>query len=152
VRSPPSAFRSPFTPARVNPNGSEAPVLKVLIVDDEPIIADTLVDILRGEGYDSFAVSNGESAVKWVGLFRPDVVVSDVIMPGMNGVEAAKVILRTCPECRIILFSGQAASVDLLEKARHEGFEFEVLAKPINPSLLLHAIASPGKTRKLNAS
>ena len=126
--------------------------MKVLIVDDEPIIADTLVDILRGEGHESFAVSNGESAIKWVELLHPDVVVSDVIMPGMNGVEAAKRILSLCPECRIILFSGQAASVDLLEKARHEGFEFEVLAKPINPTLLLKAIDSTGETRKLNVS
>jgi CheY-like chemotaxis protein len=95
---------------------------------------------LRGEGYEAFAVSDGASAIKWARMIVPDVVVSDVIMPGMNGIESAKMILRSCPECRVILFSGQAASLDLLEKARAEGHHFEVLAKPINPTVLLDTI------------
>jgi CheY-like chemotaxis protein len=120
-----------------------------LIVDDEAIVADTLVDILRGEGYDAVAVSDGPAAIKWSQMFYPDVVVSDVIMPGMNGIETAKVIMRALPDCRIILFSGQAASGDLLENARSEGYEFEILAKPINPTLLLAAI---GPSRKKTQS
>jgi CheY-like chemotaxis protein len=98
------------------------------------------VNILAGEGHDALAVSLGESAVKWAKMVLPDAVISDVIMPGMDGVETAKAIMKFLPTCRIILFSGQAASVDLLSKARAEGYVFEVLAKPINPDKLLEKL------------
>ena len=114
--------------------------MKIIVVDDEPIIADTLVNILEGEGHDALAVSHGDSAVKWAKLIRPDAIISDVIMPGMDGIETAKAILQVLPNCRIILFSGQAASSDLVAKARAEGYSFEVLAKPINPDVLLQKL------------
>jgi CheY-like chemotaxis protein len=114
--------------------------VKIIVVDDEPVIADTLVNILEGEGHDALAVSHGESAVKWAKMVLPDAVISDVVMPGMNGIETAKAIMKVLPNCRIILFSGQAASVDLLAKARSEGYTFEVLAKPINPDKLLEKL------------
>ena len=116
--------------------------MKIIVVDDEPIIVDTLVDILIGEGHEALAVSNGKSAIEWAGMVRPDAVVTDVVMPGLNGVETAKEIRRLLPSCRIILFSGQAASTDLVSKARAEGYIFEVLAKPINPDLLLEKLNS----------
>jgi CheY-like chemotaxis protein len=114
--------------------------VKIIVVDDEPIIADTLVNILEGEGHDALAVSHGESAVKWAKMVLPDAIISDVIMPGMNGIETAKAIMQLLPQCRIILFSGQAASVDLLAQARAEGYSFEVLPKPINPDKLLEKL------------
>ena len=95
--------------------------MKILVVDDEPVIADTLVNILNGEGHEALCVSNGESAIQWAGMVRPDAVVTDVMMPGMDGIETAKAILKVIPGCRIILFSGQTASYPLLEKARGEG-------------------------------
>jgi CheY-like chemotaxis protein len=114
--------------------------MKILIVDDEPIIADTLVDILQGEGHQAFAVSDGESAIRWTEMLRPNAVITDVIMPGMDGVEVAKRIVQLLPNCRVILFSGQAASTSLVENARAEGYTFEVLAKPINPETLLEKL------------
>jgi DNA-binding NtrC family response regulator len=111
--------------------------MKIIVVDDEPIIADTLVDILNGEGYEAVAVSDGASAIKWAHMIEPDVVISDVIMPNINGIDTAKEILKIRPQCRIILFSGQAASMELLEEANRAGFQFEVLPKPINPDRLL---------------
>ena len=114
--------------------------MKIIVVDDEPIIADTLVNILEGEGHDALAVSHGESAIKWAKMVLPDAIISDVIMPGMDGIDTAKAIMKLLPKCRIILFSGQAASVDLLAKARAEGYTFEVLSKPINPDKLLETL------------
>ena len=114
--------------------------MKIIVVDDEPVIADTLVDILEGEGHDAFAVSSGAAAIKWAEMLRPDAVVTDVIMPGINGIETAKAIMKLLPQCRIILFSGQAATLDLLDQARAEGYNFEVLAKPINPDVLISAL------------
>jgi CheY-like chemotaxis protein len=114
--------------------------VKIIVVDDEPIIADTLVNILNGEGHDALAVSDGASAIRWAEMLRPQAVVTDVVMPGMNGIETAKGILKILPKCRIILFSGQAVSRDLVAQAHAEGYKFEVLPKPINPELLLEKL------------
>src|SRR5437899_1503477 len=114
--------------------------MKVIVIDDEPVIADTLVDILRGEGHQAFALSSGAAAVEWAKLIDPNVVISDVIMPGMNGIDVAKQIIVLFPNCKIILFSGQAASVDLAAQAGAEGFEFEILPKPIDPTVLIAAV------------
>lgn len=120
--------------------------MKIIVVDDEPIIADTLVDILNGEGHEALAVSDGSSAIKWAEMVQPEVVLTDVIMPDMDGVEAAKAIMKLLPKCRIILFSGQASSTDLLARARAEGYSFEVLAKPVNPDVLLEKLKSSSAT------
>lgn len=115
--------------------------VKIIVVDDEPVIADTLVDILNGEGYNAIATSDGKSAIEWAMKFEPDVVVSDVIMPGLSGIDTAKAILKQLPRCRVILFSGQAASVDLVGRATREGYSFEVLTKPVDPDVLLNTIS-----------
>jgi CheY-like chemotaxis protein len=71
---------------------------------------------------------------------QPDIVLSDVIMPGMNGIDTGIQIRQLVPHCRIVLFSGQAATVDLLENARQQGHVFDILAKPIKPEQLVAAI------------
>jgi CheY-like chemotaxis protein len=111
--------------------------MRIIVVDDEPVIADTLVEILRGEGCQAIAVSDGASAVQWARITLPDVIISDVMMPGMTGIETAIAVKEFLPNCRVILFSGQASTLNLLERARNDGYEFELLTKPINPNALL---------------
>jgi CheY-like chemotaxis protein len=110
---------------------------KVLVVDDEHRIADTLTVILNQSGFDASAAYTGTQAVDRARETRPDLVISDVIMPDMNGIEAAIQIRALLPACKILLFSGQAATADLLERARAQGHEFEILAKPVHPQDLL---------------
>jgi CheY-like chemotaxis protein len=110
---------------------------RVLVVDDEQVIADTLAKILDLNGYDASAVYTGTAAVESARSIHPDLIISDVIMPDMNGIEAAIHIREFLPGCKILLFSGQAATADLLETARAQGYEFEILAKPVHPSDLL---------------
>src|SRR3954449_9620140 len=110
---------------------------KILIADDERVIADTLAIILNQHGYDASAVYSGTAAVERARTVRPDLVISDVIMPDMNGIDAAIKIRGFLPQCKILLFSGQAATADLLETARTQGHEFEILAKPVHPQDLL---------------
>jgi CheY-like chemotaxis protein len=110
---------------------------KVLVVDDEQVIADTLAKILDLNGYEASAVYSGTSAVESARTLQPDLVISDVIMQDMNGIEAAIHIRGFLPTCKILLFSGQAATADLLENARAQGHEFEILAKPVHPADLL---------------
>lgn len=113
---------------------------KVLVVDDEKVIADTLAIILNQNGYEASAVYTGTAAVERARTTHPDLVISDVIMSDMNGIEAAIAIRRFLPQCKILLFSGQAATADLLESARVRGHEFEILAKPVHPQDLLDRI------------
>jgi len=117
--------------------GGQSTKPRVLVVDDERVIADTLAIILNQAGFDAGAVYTGSDAVVRAGKEKPDLVISDVIMPDMNGIEAAIRIRQILPACKILLFSGQAATADLLEKARLQGHEFEILAKPVHPQDLL---------------
>ncbi|PYX94063.1 MAG: response regulator [Acidobacteria bacterium] len=110
---------------------------KVLVVDDEHVIADTLAIILNQSGYEATAVYTGKGAVESARAHKPELIISDVIMPDMNGIEAAIKIREFLPGCKILLFSGQAATADLLEMARNQGHEFEILAKPVHPQDLL---------------
>src|ERR1700733_7174539 len=119
--------------------------LKIIVIDDEPVIAETVVEILNHEGFEATAASSGTSAIELARTVRPDVVLSDVIMPALNGVETGIRIREIVPNCKIILFSGQAATVDLIEKAHRQGHRFEILAKPIKPEQLVSVIrASAG--------
>ncbi len=110
---------------------------KVLVVDDERVIADTLAMILNQSGFEARAVYSGEKAVESASSFRPDMLITDVIMADLNGIDAAIMIRALLPTVKILLFSGQAATADLLEKARAKGYEFEILAKPVHPQDLL---------------
>jgi CheY-like chemotaxis protein len=115
--------------------------LKIMVVDDEPVIANTLVDILKGEGCIAVAVFSGQAAIEEARLFQPDVVISDVVMPRMTGIQAAEEISEFLPSCRIILFSGQASTKDLLDQARRaSGREFELISKPVSPRVLLSVL------------
>jgi CheY-like chemotaxis protein len=110
---------------------------KVLVVDDERVIADTLAMILNQSGFDARAVYSGEKAIEMASTFTPDMLITDVIMADLNGIDAAIMIRSILPKIKILLFSGQAATADLLEKARAKGYEFEILAKPVHPQDLL---------------
>ncbi|MGP8225529.1 MAG: response regulator [Terracidiphilus sp.] len=110
---------------------------KVLVVDDERVIADTLSMILNQSGFEARSVYSGEGALELARAFEPDMLISDVIMADLNGIDAAIRIRALLPGIKILLFSGQAATADLLEIARAQGYEFEILAKPVHPQDLL---------------
>ena len=113
------------------------PKRKVLVADDEQVIANTLAIILNQAGFEACAVYSGEAAIEALDSFQPDMLISDVIMTGITGIEDAIASRQKMPHCKILLFSGQAATADLLEKARLHGHEFEILAKPVHPTDLL---------------
>ena len=110
---------------------------KVLVADDERVIADTLAIILNQSGFEATAVYSGEKAVETAESLRPDMLISDVIMTDLNGIDAAIKIREMLPKCKILLFSGQAATADLLDRAQGQGHQFEILAKPVHPQDLL---------------
>jgi YesN/AraC family two-component response regulator len=76
--------------------------------------------------------------------YCPELVITDVVMPGMSGVEMAVLIQERRPACKVLLFSGNAVTSDLLQPARRQGHDFELLAKPVHPKDLLAKIAAVG--------
>ncbi len=114
----------------------------MLIVDDEKVIADTLVAILNQSGFDAWAAYDGETALKLMKVRVPDLLVTDVSMPGMSGIDLAIATRDQWPECKILLFSGHAATTGLVEEARKRGYNFELLSKPVHPRDLLERLAA----------
>jgi DNA-binding NtrC family response regulator len=109
----------------------------VFVVDDEAVIANTLAIILNQAGFQASAFDHPDKAIAACGDQAPDLLITDVVMPGMTGVELAIHFRQAQPECKVLLFSGQAATADLLEKAREQGYNFELLSKPVHPADLL---------------
>ncbi|WP_188760810.1 response regulator [Edaphobacter acidisoli] len=112
----------------------------VYVVDDEKVIADTLVVLLRQSGFLAESFSNPLNALERASTEAPNLLISDVMMPQMSGIDLAIRLRALHPLCKVLLFSGQAATADLLQKAREEGYNFDLLLKPVHPTDLLAAI------------
>jgi DNA-binding NtrC family response regulator len=117
-----------------------SPGSRIFVVDDEPVIASSLAAILRMNDFSVRYFTSPEAALDAARSESPDLVISDVAMPVISGIELAIQMKAQCPNCKILLFSGQAASMDLLEGARTRGYDFRLLQKPVHPSLFLSEI------------
>lgn len=115
-------------------------ISRVFVVDDEEIIARTLAKILEMSGFDAIPFTDPLEALAQAGSQPPNLLLSDVVMPQMSGIQLAIQMQRNHPRCKVLLFSGQASTSDLLAKAREEGHNFHLLAKPVHPTDLLAAI------------
>ncbi len=107
------------------------------MVDDERLIAQTVAAILNANGFEALEAFSGEEALEAARKVRPDIVLSDVLMPRMSGVELGMQVRNELPETRVILFSGQAATTELMRKAQDAGYSFELVPKPIHPEELV---------------
>ena len=114
------------------------------MVDDERPIADSLKEIIASAGYEVLCAYSGEEAVSKIQDFCPNLLLSDVLMPKMNGFELALEVKRACPNCRLVLFSGQAATAQLaqnyVDSFTRLGYRFDLLPKPIHPEMLLRKL------------
>ena len=113
---------------------------RVAVIDDERIIADTLVEILKLHGYEAKAHYDGESALVDAIWFRPNVVLSDVRMEKMDGIQTALRFRESHPDCRIILFTASPLRSDLYERICRLGFEF--LQRPLHPREVLALVGN----------
>ncbi len=137
---PSNDSREPLLATAPQADGDPMPSLaptRILVVDDEPLIADTIVQILNRSGFVAEAAYGGREAIDTARRINPELILSDVLMPHVDGVEAAITIQKFLPETRIVLFSGQAATVEILARARTRGYHFELLAKPLHPTQLI---------------
>lgn len=125
---------------------------RVLIVDDEPRILKFLNLKLKASGYEVLTASNGAQAVNQVRAQEPDLLVLDVVMPGLDGFEALKQI-RTFSALPVIILSARETNVDKI-KGLDMGAD-DYLAKPFNPDELVARIEAvrrrlaPAEDRKV---
>jgi CheY-like chemotaxis protein len=115
----------------------EENALHIFVVDDEKAIAETLAIILGKSGFVVTSFTNPLEALEKAPMRSPGLLLSDVVMPALSGVELAVQVKEKCPNCKILLFSGQAETTDLLTAARKQGHDFPLVAKPIHPADLI---------------
>ena len=116
--------------------------LNVLVVDDEEVVADSLVQILKMFGFDALSRYSGPQAIDQATTAPFDVLITDVVMDEMSGIDAAILILQVLPKCKVLLVSGNNRTTDLLKSAREQGHAFEILAKPVHPSEIIDKLKS----------
>lgn len=116
--------------------------IRVLVVDDERSVADSLVLILNYEGCIALAAYSGIDAVRVARDFNPQILISDVMMPGMSGIEVMRSIVEDCPECQVLLISGYAEAVETATASLYDGHQVKILCKPVPPQVILEFIAN----------
>jgi DNA-binding NtrC family response regulator len=115
---------------------------KILILDDETTIAETLEMIFRGCGYETRIAFSAEQAIDTISVWQPDLAIVDVMLPHMNGIEFGTVLKSNYPECQVLLVSGHPGTAELLEVARENQYNFEIMAKPLHPALMLDLVSN----------
>ena len=106
---------------------------KILIIDDEELILQIWENLLSSAGYDVKTACNGKEAIRITEEEKPEIVITDLIMPGMNGVELCRAIKKINPETEVVLISGHPTEMykyqrDFISAGGREGF----LQKPLS--------------------
>jgi len=115
-----------------------------LVVDDERIVTETLAIVFSNAGYETRGVESAEAAItlleidKWV----PQFAIIDVCLGGMTGIDLAIMLKAQYPQVRVSLFSGRAETTEIIEEATKQGHSFDVIAKPVHPTVFLGMLAS----------
>jgi len=122
----------------------------IFVVDDETVIADSLTEILNRSGYAAIPAYDAETALETALVMPPEVLISDVVLPNVNGIELALSVRRIFPDCHIILTSGQPASARLLSAAAGAGHQFTFVHKPVHPKELLERVSEFFKPRAVS--
>jgi CheY-like chemotaxis protein len=126
----------PSEDARLSPE-QYRPV--ILVVDDEAMVADTLAAVLSQAGFAALTAYDGKAALELAITVPPELLISDIAMPKMNGIDLAMAVVDAQPECKVLLFSGNATDADLAS-ARAAGYNLPLLTKPVHPEEMLKQV------------
>jgi len=110
---------------------------RIFVVDDEEIISSTIAAILCLKGFEAVSFTLPLEALQAAHLQVPDLLISDIVMPMLSGLDLAIQVQAFYPQCRVLLFSGEWAAADFSESARAEKHGFEIIHKPVHPKHLL---------------
>lgn len=117
----------------------------ILVVDDEPVARQSLTDILRLEGFSVNSVPNGQAAVEYVRTNPVELIIVDLRMPGMDGLEVIQVVNQISPETEVILLTAFGTTETAIQALRLRVHDY--LLKPASPSQVVNSIKK-GLTRR----
>ena len=112
--------------------------IKVLVIDDDPRILDLICKVLRKYEFELFTASNGDQGVELFKKEKPSVVLSDINMPDMSGIEILKIVKYISPITQVIVISGVGTTTDVIDTLRLGASDY--LVKPFNTDLLIHTV------------
>jgi len=121
---------------------TENPSQTVFVVDDEPGTASMIAAILNASGFQVTAFTDPEKVMQAAESCCPNILVSDVFMPHMNGIELAIKFQVAYPKCKILLFSGNAAANRLMKVATKKGHAFTIMSKSTLPNEIVAAVTN----------
>ena len=107
----------------------------LIVVDDEESTRNSLADILRGEGYSVFTFASGEDALAFLLKEIVDLVILDIEMPGMDGLEVLRMVSKQAPDTMVILLTAFGSMESAVEALRQRAFDY--LVKPVSPERVL---------------
>lgn len=110
----------------------------ILVVDDEPVARKSLTDILRLEGYAMASVPNGQAAVEYVRTHHVDLMIVDLRMPGMDGLEVVQVVNQLAPDTEVILLTAYASTETAIQALRLRIHDY--LQKPASPTQIITSV------------
>ena len=116
--------------------------VRVLVVDDDMRVADSIVQILINCGHTAVGAYSAEAAMKMAEKLDPQVVISDVVMGPVSGIELAVHIREHHPDCRVLLISGHSAPPGHNSGAVAKGAKLQFMAKPVDPVRILDFVAT----------
>ena len=112
--------------------------LKVLVVEDDPTVRDVLTTLLGFDGFEVAAAPDGFSGLQLAETMQPDVVLLDVVMPGIDGLEVCRSLRKRSPETRVVMLTGRGSAEDELDGVAAGADAY--LRKPFSPLELLEAL------------
>jgi DNA-binding NtrC family response regulator len=118
------------------------PPPRIFVVDDAPRVASSIADVLRVSGFSAVSFTDPVEALTAALAESPDLLMSDIYMAELSGIELASRLRSLDVECDILLFSGHPYAADLVDEARGRGHSFRFLIKPIPPTRLIHEVAA----------
>lgn len=113
---------------------------QVLVIDDEVVVRRVVTDYLEGKGYSVASVDSGESALEWLRENEPGVILLDIFMPGVNGLEVLRALKKDRPKAQVLVISG-FADEELERKVKALG-AVDCLRKPFDFATLHTIVAS----------
>ncbi|NYF53983.1 response regulator [Tunturiibacter gelidoferens] len=112
----------------------------IFVVDDEEEIAKMFAVVLQMNLFNAVPYFDPLAALEAARISPPDYLLTDVMMPGLNGVELAMAVRAIAPGCKMLIFSGQESSGAMIEIANEQGYDFTLVLKPIHPTKMVELI------------
>ncbi len=123
----------------------------ILVVDDQPLVADTLVLVLRQAKCLAVACYSAQDALSISRAVLPDVLLCDVVLDAASGIDVALAVRTLAPTCKIILMSGNNVATEMMKGANSLAAEFPLLAKPIPPHDLIDLLENQAMSNRVAA-